>query len=136
MIYIFFIVTFFSGALVLLWGHISGRFSLTQVLDPGQIIVQVTALLCTYGVWKALQAQQDWWLRLMVGIQVSAILCGWFVAQYPVIIHDTNGVVLLNEVFAPSHILRDMNILFTIALCLILPGLVYLFKVFHQSSKA
>jgi cytochrome bd ubiquinol oxidase subunit II len=134
-IYLFFIGTFFSGALVLVWGHLSGRVSLVHALHPVQIIIQCIATLCTYGVWKALQIQKDWLVRLIAGIQVSAILCGWFIAQYPVVIHHANGSILLNEVFAPSHILRDMNILFTIALCLILPSLVYLFKVFHSSNE-
>ena len=98
-IYLFFIATFFSGTLVLLWGHISGRFSLAQALNPAQIIIQGIAILCTYGIWKTLRAQQDWWLRLIVGIQVSAILSGWFISQYPVIIHDTHGPILLHEVF-------------------------------------
>ena len=134
-IYLFFLITFLSGLIVLGWGHISGRVSLTQAFHPIQVTVQIVATSCVYGIWKALQHNINWLVRLLAGIQVSAILCGWFAAQYPVIIHHAHQSVLIDEVFAPSHILRAMNILFTIAFCLILPALVYLFKVFHQSTE-
>ena len=134
-IYLFFVMTFLSGFIVLLWGHFSGRVSLAQALEPIQVSVQIIATLCIYGIWKALHQDIMWIVRLLGGIQVSAILCGWFAAQYPVIIHNKNNTLLLQDVFTSQHILQTMNILFTIALCLILPALMYLFKVFHQKSN-
>jgi cytochrome d ubiquinol oxidase subunit II len=66
-----------------------------------------------------------------VGIQIVAILVGWFYIQYPVLIQVKGGqhLTFINTQ-APEATLQQLFIALIVGLILVVPGFLYLFKVF------
>lgn len=129
---VFFLITFFIGGVVLIWGNLSQRVELQRAIEPIQLGMQMIALLCIYFIWKGIQNQHPWQVRFFAGVQLFSILGGWFYSQYPVIIHKSEGPMTLEETFSPDIVLINLNLGLTVVLILVLPALFYLFKVFNQ----
>lgn len=72
--------------------------------------------------------------RLVAGAQTGAILIGWFGIQYPVLVslNNTEPLTVFNTV-APDKTLLMMIIALIVGLALVIPLLVFLFKVFKFS---
>jgi cytochrome d ubiquinol oxidase subunit II len=70
-------------------------------------------------------------VRAALGIQVAAILSGWFAIQYPVLIRVENGNHLtFFNTQAPESTLTQLFIALIVGLLFIIPAFIYLFRVF------
>jgi cytochrome d ubiquinol oxidase subunit II len=74
--------------------------------------------------------------RLIAGAQTGLILIGWFGIQFPVLVslNNTDSLTVYNTV-APDKTLLMMIIALFVGLALVIPLLVYLFKVFKFSTE-
>ena len=71
------------------------------------------------------------YLRVAVGVQVTAIIIGWFYIQYPVLIQVSGGEdYTFFNTQAPQATLQQLVIALIVGLVLVVPGFLYLFKVF------
>jgi cytochrome bd ubiquinol oxidase subunit II len=70
-------------------------------------------------------------LRAFVGLQVTAIIIGWFAIQYPIMIHVKNGQHLtFYNTHAPVATLKQLLIALIVGLVLVVPAFIFLFRVF------
>ncbi|MCH9649726.1 MAG: cytochrome d ubiquinol oxidase subunit II [Deltaproteobacteria bacterium] len=128
--------TFLSGAMVLAWGVSSGEVSAREALSPVQIAAQGIALGCVFGVFSSLAPGRKWRLRLAVGLQTLAILCGWFSTQYPTFLRFDDGTVLtaFNSA-APPVTLFWLNLGLAVVLSIVIPLMAFLYRVFAASQE-
>jgi cytochrome d ubiquinol oxidase subunit II len=97
----------------------------------------IAALLCPL-IWHFLNKEKNKtvYLRVGTGIQVSAILMGWFYIQFPVLIEVKNaGELTFYNTQAPAATLEQLLIALVIGLLLVIPGFVFLFRVFKIKTK-
>ncbi|PIE90714.1 MAG: hypothetical protein CR997_04685 [Acidobacteria bacterium] len=126
----FFVGMFITGGFVLAWGGMGGIVDISDASTPMQIALQVIALVCVPIMWKV--RSHVWYLRLVAGVVVATILAGWFATQYPVFMMFTGGSELtVQNSCAPDKTLFLLNVGLVVVLLLVLPPLVYLYKVFH-----
>jgi cytochrome d ubiquinol oxidase subunit II len=75
------------------------------------------------------------YLRVGAGMQVTAIVVAWFYIQFPVLIEIKNaGELTFYNTRAPAATLEQLLIALIVGLLLVIPGFVYLFKVFKIKS--
>ncbi|HUR11368.1 MAG TPA: cytochrome d ubiquinol oxidase subunit II [Flavitalea sp.] len=130
----FMIASMIIGILVFVSAEFSGhpltkeflkaRFSITMLV--------LVLLLCPF-IWVFLKRKNNKtiYLRIAIGMQVTAVLAGWFTIQFPVLIHVQNGVHLtLYNTRAPDKTLEQLLIALLVGLVLIVPAFAYLFRVF------
>jgi cytochrome d ubiquinol oxidase subunit II len=88
---------------------------------PAIIMLLVAVLLCPV-TWHFLNKEKNKtvYLRIGTGIQITAILVGWFYIQFPVMIEVKNSAATLEQLL----------IALITGLLLIIPGFVFLFRVF------
>lgn len=130
----FFAATFVAGGLVLACGAATGTVSWRSELNVLQIAVQAVAFLCIPWLWSCMKRGSIWGMRLVAGAQVFCILSGWFATQYPAFMSfdDGRSLTIFNS-SAPEVTLRWLNVTLVIVLSLVLPLLVYLYRVFGRS---
>ncbi|HET9279865.1 MAG TPA: cytochrome d ubiquinol oxidase subunit II, partial [Flavitalea sp.] len=128
------VFTMIFGLVVFLAAHTEGHQLFTEF--SGSYVSVLTLLLATLlcpVIWLLLnrKTNKTLYLRVAVGIQVTAILIGWFYIQYPVLIRVRGGE---NYTFfntqAPDATLQQLLIALIVGLVLVVPGFLYLFKVF------
>ncbi|MGD2033901.1 MAG: cytochrome d ubiquinol oxidase subunit II [Bacteroidales bacterium] len=84
----------------------------------------------------ALNRKKKNFTRIIVGAQTTAILIGWFGIQFPVMVYLKNSSPLtVYNTIAPDKTLQMMILALLIGLALVIPLLLYLFKVFKFSGK-
>ncbi len=97
----------------------------------------LATILCPV-IWYFLNKKKNKtvFLRIGVGIQVTFILLGWFYIQFPVLIklHSGADLTFLNTQ-APAATLQQLLIALVVGLVLVIPGFIYLFKVFKIRSN-
>jgi cytochrome d ubiquinol oxidase subunit II len=89
-----------------------------------------TAVAALIGIW-ALYARRWHAARIAAAAQVSFILWGWVLAQYPFVIPPTET---LRDAAAPSVTLRLLLLGVAGGGVILLPSLVYLFRTFSASK--
>lgn len=128
----FFVLTFVMGGVVLVYGATQGIVNLYDALTPVQIGVQLIALFCIPMLWFAIKDQRFWRMRFVAGVQTFCILTGWFVTQFPAFIKFSDGQALtIYNSSAPDITLTWLNIGLVVVLLLVVPLLVYLYRVFR-----
>ena len=98
----------------------------------------VVALFLCPVIWHFLGKEHNktLWLRLAIGVQITAILGGWIYIQYPVLIQVENGQHLtFFNTSAPDATLRQLLIALGVGLVLIVPAFGYLFTVFKVGGN-
>jgi cytochrome d ubiquinol oxidase subunit II len=119
---------FFASALVLLLSHEAaplvraGLMSSSWAL-PLHLATGVTAIAVLAALWF----RRYRLARIGVGLQVSLILWGWAIAQYPFLLPPT--FTIANSA-APESTLRWTLIVLAVGGAVLLPSLWYLFQVF------
>ncbi|MFO7978108.1 MAG: cytochrome d ubiquinol oxidase subunit II, partial [Bacteroidales bacterium] len=99
--------------------------------STGSIISVVLATLLIPALWWSINKHQSLWIRLIAGAQTVLVLLGWFMIQYPVLIKIAGGPdITVESAVAPDATLRQLIIALIIGLLVVIPSLVYLFKVF------
>jgi cytochrome bd ubiquinol oxidase subunit II len=128
------IATMILGLLVFIIAQAEG-YSLTKAFlhsIPSIIMLLIAVLLCPV-IWHFLNKEKNKtvYLRIGTGIQVTAILLGWFYIQFPVLIEVKNaGELTFYNTQAPIATLEQLLIALIVGLLLIIPGFVFLFRVF------
>ncbi|HEY2026323.1 MAG TPA: cytochrome d ubiquinol oxidase subunit II, partial [Gemmatimonadaceae bacterium] len=90
-----------------------------------QIAAGAAALVCVIALWT-----RRWQVaRLAAGAQVSLILWGWVVAQYPWIIPRTHDI---RTASAPMVTLKLLLAALAVGAVILLPSLVYLYRTFAR----
>ena len=122
------------GLLVFLAAEIEGHhlFDEFRKSSVSVLTMLLAALICP-AIWLLLNRRTDktLYLRVAVGIQVTAIIVGWFYIQYPVLIQVRGGEdYTFFNTQAPDATLQQLLIALIVGLILIVPALMYLFKVF------
>lgn len=133
---LFLAASFVLGGAVLLTGAWSGRVSLLAALSPVQVTCQLLATIGIAALVIARRAGRLWWMRFAAGGQVLAILVGWFHAQSPVLLRTELGVLTIDAAAAPPITLMWLAAGLVTALVLVVPSLVWLYRVFSMSETA
>ena len=97
----------------------------------------IAALLCPF-IWHFLNQERNktLYLRLGIGVQVTTILAGWFYIQFPVLIEVKNsGELTFYNTQAPAATLEQLLIALIVGLLLVIPGFIFLFRVFKIKAK-
>ena len=126
--------TMILGLLVFIQAEAQGHSLARAFLHSyASIIMLVAATLFCPFIWHFLNKAKNKtiYLRIGAGIQVTAILAGWFFIQFPVLIAVKNAksLTFFNSK-APDATLEQLLIALIVGLILVVPGFVYLFKVF------
>jgi cytochrome bd ubiquinol oxidase subunit II len=134
----FMLLTMFIGLIVFLTAEFESHDLLRQFLHsiPSIIMLVLASILCPV-IWHFLNKEKNKtvYLRIGIGIQVTLILIGWFCIQFPVLIEMKNGEQLtFFNTRAPDATLQQLLIALLVGLVLVIPGFVYLFKVFKIKS--
>ena len=134
------ILTMSAGLVVFLTAELEGYDLLRQFLKsiPSIVMLVLASVLCPV-IWHFLNKEKNKtvYLRVGVGVQVMLILIGWFYIQFPVLIEMKNGEQLtFFNTQAPYATLEQLLIALLVGLVLVIPGFVYLFRVFKiRGSK-
>ncbi|MBC7828805.1 MAG: cytochrome d ubiquinol oxidase subunit II [Chitinophagaceae bacterium] len=128
------IFTMLFGLLVFAAAELQNHHLLNEFLQsPISIIMLLLSTILCPVIWYFLnrKTNKTLYLRIAVGIQVTSILIGWFYIQYPVLIMVKGGdhFTFFNTQ-APEATLQQLVIALIVGLVLIVPGFIYLFKVF------
>ena len=128
------VFTMLFGLLVFLAAEIEGHhlFDEFRRSSVSVFTMLLAALICP-AIWLLLNRRtgKTLYLRVAIGIQVTAIIVGWFYIQYPVLIQVRGGddYTFFNTQ-APDATLQQLLIALIVGLILIVPAFMYLFKVF------
>ena len=95
---------------------------------PFHILTGAVALWAIWTIWK----RQFRLARLLVPIQVTLIVFGWGLAQYPYLV--TPDLTFSNTA-APDTVLRPVLIVLSIGIVLLVPAFWYLYAVFKGTSQ-
>ncbi len=131
--------TMILGLLVFIIAGAEGH-SLTKTFwhsVPSIVMLLIAALLCPV-IWHFLNKEKNKtvYLRIGTGIQVTAILLGWFYIQFPVLIEVKNASELtFYNTQAPQATLEQLLIALIAGLLLIIPGFVFLFRIFKIKAS-
>lgn len=112
-----------SGAPLLYKGLTQSAWSL-----PFQLVVGAVALAALGALWM----RRYRWARALVIVQVSLIVLGWGLSQYPYLIAPD---LTLSNAAAPPSVLRPVFIALLIAPVLLLPSFWYLYAVFKSNKS-
>lgn len=130
--------TIVLGSLVFIAGGPEGKLFAHDFLhSPASIVMLLLATLLCPVIWHFLNKEKNktLYLRIGAGVQVTAILIGWFAIQFPVLIKVKNDTALdFYNTQAPAATLQQLLIALIAGLMLVIPGFVYLFKVFKVKS--
>ena len=95
---------------------------------PFQVLTGAVALWAIWTIWN----RQFRLARLLVPIQVTLIIFGWGLAQYPSLV--TPDLTFSNTA-APDTVLRPVLIVLGIGIVLLVPAFWYLYAVFKGTSR-
>src|ERR1043165_963898 len=132
------ILTAILGLLVFIVAEAEGH-SLTRTFlnsIPSMTMLAVAVALCPF-IWHFLNKKKNKtvYLRVGIGVQVAAIITGWFFIQFPIMIEVKDGAELtIYNTHAPPATQEQLLLALIVGLLLIIPGFVFLFKVFKIKS--
>lgn len=125
------VVVFFASALVLLLSPSGAPLVRGGLIDsPWAIPLHLLTGGAAIAVLLALWFRRYRLARLMVGLQVSLILWGWALAQYPYLLPPSYTI---GNSAAPESTLKLTLIVLAAGGLVLLPSLWYLFQVFKTS---
>jgi cytochrome d ubiquinol oxidase subunit II len=102
------------------------------LVSPWSLPFHVATGLVAIAVLAALWWRRYHLARVAVGLQVSLILWGWAVSQYPYLVPPDLSI---QGAAAPAATLRLVLIALGLGIVVLLPSLVYLFRVFKAAPS-
>ena len=133
------LLTMLTGLLVFVVAALEGHDLMKQFFhSPASIVALLLATLFCPFLWHFLNKKKNKtiYLRIGMGVQVTLILAGWFFTQFPVLINLQNGDHLtFFNTQAPEATLKQLLIALIVGLVLVVPGFVYLFKIFKVKER-
>lgn len=135
---LFMFCTMITGSLVFLFAEWESHRLLNEFLLSNisiAMLVLATLFCPVILFYLGRRNNKTLHLRIAIGVQVTAILIGWFFIQYPILINVRGGnhLTFFNSQ-APEATLKQLLIALIVGLVLVIPGFVYLFKVFKVRS--
>lgn len=126
--------TIISGALVFLTSFVSEVPLANNFFNsPVSISFLSIATLLVPVVWYGLTHFSKLTIRVLMGIHTACIILGWFAIQYPVLVKVREGAHLtFYNTQAPEATLFYLFIALVVGVIIIIPAMVYLFKVFKS----
>jgi cytochrome d ubiquinol oxidase subunit II len=127
----------FTGLLVFLTASIDGLPLVKLFLKSW---ISISCVVFTFAVlpvlYLALKKNMKNLLRIVAGAQTGAVLIGWFSVQLPVLVVLQGGrsLTIYNTVAAEKSVLM-MVIALCVGLAIVIPLLLYLFRVFKFSLR-
>ncbi len=91
--------------------------------------LQLTTGAMAVGSLWALIKRRYKWARAFAAMQVALIIWGWSLAQFPYLVLPD---LTIYSSAAPEQTLRFMSVALGLGTCLLLPSLIYLFRVFKR----
>ena len=130
----FMISTLLLGLLVFIMAEVEGHPLTNEFLASRVSVGMLVCVLLTFPfIWVFLNRRNNKtiFLRIAIGVQVTAVLTGWFYIQYPVLVRVSGGQHLtIHNTHAPEATLYQLLIALIVGLVLVVPGFLYLFRVF------
>ncbi len=126
-----------SGATVFLAAQLNALPLLHMYLNSWiSIACAILATILLPVFLYTLQRDMKNAMRIIAGAQTAAILTGWFGIQFPVLVAlDNTAPLTAYNSAAPQKTLLMMIIALVVGLAIIIPLLLYLFKVFKFSQN-
>ncbi len=122
-----------SGGLVFLSAYLENLpWFYGMLASPLSLGCMLLATLLIPVVARAFQRGLPWTLRLATGAQVSAILVGFFAAQFPVLVRIAPVNVTFPKAAAPAPMLAQLIVALVVGLALIVPSTVYLIRIYKR----
>lgn len=124
-----------TGGLVFVAAWWEGHPLLSQLVnDPRGLSAIALATVLQPFVLKGLKMKKTFFCRILVMLQVTAILCGWFFVQFPYILiyapeSGLESLTFYNTV-APEATLKYLTRALLVGSLFIFPALFYLFHIF------
>lgn len=126
-----------AGLLVFLAAEVDGLHLFEKYWSSSiGILSTIGATLLIPLILLSLRNENPWWTRLFAGAQTAAVTLGWFGIQLPVLIPLKNAEALtIENSIAPLRTVFLMNMAIIVGLALVIPLLVFLFKVFKGDKE-
>jgi cytochrome d ubiquinol oxidase subunit II len=102
------------------------------LVSPWSLPFHVATGLAAIAVLASLWWKRYHLARMAVGLQVSLILWGWAVSQYPYLVPPDLSI---QGAAAPAATLRLVLIVLGLGIVVLLPSLIYLFRVFKAAPS-
>ncbi len=121
-----------AGGFVFLMAEVDNLHLLNQFLQsPISLVAVSIATVLLPFLWRFINKPNNLWLRLIAGAQTTLIVVGWFAVQFPVLvkIEGGNNLTIYNAI-APDEVISNLLIALVVGTMIIIPSIVYLFKVF------
>jgi cytochrome d ubiquinol oxidase subunit II len=125
------------GGLVLLTAQRYGVFTLRGFLlrpQSGGSFVLATVLLAP--LWLALMNKRVWASRLLAAALVCLVIAGWLFTMQPFLVKTRQGGIDVASVIAPDATLRQLALALCLGLCLVIPALIYLLRIFKGAQES
>ena len=128
------VFTILFGLMVFASAEIEGHHLFDEFRRSSVSIITLllATLLCpVIFIFLNRSSNKTLYLRVAVGVQVTAIIIGWFYIQYPVLIQvrGEEDYTFFNTQ-APQATLQQLLIALIVGLVLVVPAFIFLFKVF------
>lgn len=125
------VVLILCGALVLISAQKHGVFTLRSfLLQPASGAAFVLATLLLAPLWFALKKRRAWIVRFLAATLVSVVIAGWLFTMYPYLIKLPQGGMTMAAALAPEPTLRQLAGALCVGLCLVIPALGFLLRLF------
>jgi cytochrome bd ubiquinol oxidase subunit II len=126
-----------SGGLVFLTSELEGINLIRQFFSSWVSIASISLATLLLPVFLYLLSKKMTGLtRIIAGAQTTFIVIGWYGAQFPVLVKlkDLKPLTIYNSV-APEKTLFMMITALIVGLALVIPLLIYLFRIFKFSDE-
>lgn len=126
------VATVVSGLLVFVTAEWEGHALVNEFFNsPLSIGSMIIAAVAVPLILHFIHNNNVVYLRATIGVQVAAVIVGWFAIQYPVMINTSDGNHLtFYNTHAPQSTLQQLLIALIVGLVLVIPAFLFLFKVF------
>jgi len=132
------VITMLTGLIVFITAEAEGHELMKEFVQSivSVITLLLATILCPFIIhFLNREKNKTVYLRIGVGLQVTLILIGWLYIQFPVLIKLQTGQSLtVFNTSAPEATLKQLLIALIVGLVLVVPGFIYLFKVFKIKS--
>ncbi|MBN2348328.1 MAG: cytochrome d ubiquinol oxidase subunit II [Bacteroidales bacterium] len=126
-----------AGSFVFLTARLQGLHLLTDFLTSKiSLACGILATLTIPVLWVWIKKEKVHLIRIVAGFQTALIIVGWFGIQFPVLVSIKNAesLTIYNSV-APDKTLAMLITALIVGLMVVIPLLLYLFKVFKFSEN-
>ncbi len=102
---------------------------------PLSIVSAFFATVLAYFIIQLIKQKRIWYLRLAVGLQITLIMAGWFVIQWPnLVLFDDGTALTMHQAASPRLTMKILFFSLAVGVVIIFPSLYYLFRIFKVDN--